>query len=138
MNKIYLLILSLLFAACTSTPTTDGLKVKEKALKEGQLPLELFFRNPVAKDVVISPDGKRLASLQPYKGRMNVFVKKVEDTEWINITKIEDRDIASLQWKGSDTLLFAKDFGGDENFHLFAVDLEGKNLRDLTPFQNTR
>lgn len=138
MNKLSLLILSLLFSACASTPSTDGIKVKEKALKEGQLPLELFFRNPVAKDVVISPDGKLLASLQPYKGRMNVFVKKVEDTDWINITKIDDRDITSLQWKGSDTLLFSKDFGGDENFHLFAVDLEGKNLRDLTPFQHTR
>lgn len=138
MNKLSLVILSFLLTACSSTPTTDGIKVKEKALKEGQLPLELFFRNPVAKDVVISPDGKCLASLQPYKGRMNVFVKKVEDTDWINVTKIEDRDIASLQWKGNDTLLFAKDFGGDENFHLFAVDVEGKNLRDLTPFQNTR
>lgn len=126
----------LVVTACSSF-STDGVKSRERALKPGELPLELFFRNPVARDVVVSPDGQWLASLQPYKGRMNVFVKKLSDVEWVNITKIEDRDIASLQWK-NQTLLFTKDFGGDENFHLFAVEKDGQNLRELTPYANTR
>ncbi len=140
MQKIYLFIVCVLLAACTTactSSTADGLKAREKILKPGQLPLELFFRNPVARDVVVSPDGQMLASLQPYKGRMNVFVKKLNDVEWVNLTKVEDRDIASLQWKGK-TLLFSKDLGGDENFHLFAVEQDGQNFRELTPYPGAK
>jgi dipeptidyl aminopeptidase/acylaminoacyl peptidase len=128
----------LTFSLLSCVTQTNGLKPKEKVLKEGQLPLELFFRNPVAKDVVISPDGKKLAALQPLKGRMNVFVRDVGQIEWRALTKIEDRDIASLQWKDNETLLFSKDEGGDENFHLYAVKDSNGELRNLTPFQKTK
>lgn len=41
-------------------------------------------------------------------------------------------------WKGNDTLLFSKDFGGDENFHVFSVSLESKEIKDLTPTKDER
>ncbi len=134
----WILFLGVFTVFACSTPSTNGLKIKDKTLKEGQLPLEVFFRNPVARNVVVSPDGKKIASLQPFKGRMNVFVKNIDQVEWINVTKMDDRDIAMLSWKGNDTLLFSKDFGGDENFHLFSVGLDGQGLRDLTPTAKTR
>ena len=31
-----------------------------------------------------------------------------------------------------------KDAGGDENFHLYAVDLKKGDLKDLTPFDGVR
>lgn len=113
-------------------------KPKAKPLKEGQLALELFFRNPVAKNVVVSPNGKRLASLQPLKGRMNVFVRNIDKNEWQSITAMDDRDVAFVNWKDDNTLIFSRDFGGDENFHLFSVTADGQNLRDLTPYNKTR
>lgn len=135
MRNLALFSLCFFLASCASTHKTPS---QEKPLKEGQLPMELFFRNPVAKDLVVSPDGQMLASLQPFKGRMNVFVKNKDQMEWQNITKIDDRDIASLFWKNNQTLLFLKDDGGDENFHLYSVDVSGNDLRDLTPFNNVR
>jgi dipeptidyl aminopeptidase/acylaminoacyl peptidase len=54
------------------------------------------------------------------------------------ITSITDRDLLGYFWKGNDRLLFLKDFGGDENFHLFAADREGSVMKDLTPFEGTR
>ena len=30
------------------------------------------------------------------------------------------------------------DKGGDENYHLFAVDLDGSNEMDLTPFEGVK
>ncbi len=113
-------------------------KAKVKPLKDGQLALELFFRNPVAKNVVISPDGKRLASLQPMKGRMNVFVCDLDKKDWKSITAMDDRDVVSVSWKDNNTLIFSRDFNGDENFHLFSVSADGQNLRDLTPYNKTR
>jgi len=120
--------------------STKGDLDETKPLKEGQLPLEMFFRNPVARNVVMSPDGTKLASLQPYKDRMNVYIRNVADTgkEWQLITNVTDRDIASMFWKGNDTILFTKDFGGDENFHLFSVNVTKKDWKDLTNYKETR
>ena len=38
-------------------------------------------------------------------------------------------------WKGDDTLLYVKDFGGDENFHVVAVDV---NQRDVMTARSRR
>src|SRR5690606_37922394 len=48
------------------------------------------------------------------------------------------RDIAEYYWKGSDILLYAKDFEGDENFHVVAVDVNSAAVSDLTPYPDTR
>src|SRR5262249_48620968 len=37
-----------------------------------------------------------------------------------------------------DTLLYSQDHDGDENFHIYAVNVETAKVRDLTPFKGTR
>ena len=36
------------------------------------------------------------------------------------------------------TIVYLQDFGGDENFHLYSVDIESDLIEDLTPFPNVR
>jgi dipeptidyl aminopeptidase/acylaminoacyl peptidase len=103
-----------------------------------QIPLRDFFRNPQAAGFSISPNGKYLALLQPWSNRLNVWVQPVEGGEAKRLTAITDRDIRGVSWKGNDVLLFVKDNGGDENYHLHAVDRDGGNERDLTPFEGVR
>jgi dipeptidyl aminopeptidase/acylaminoacyl peptidase len=103
-----------------------------------QIPLRDFFRNPEAAGFSISPNGKYLALLRPWNNRLNVWVQPVEGGEAKRLTSITDRDIRGVSWKGNDVLLFAKDNGGDENYHLHAVDRDGANERDLTPFEGVR
>jgi dipeptidyl aminopeptidase/acylaminoacyl peptidase len=103
-----------------------------------QIPLRDFFRNPEAAGFSISPNGKYLALLRPWNNRLNVWVQPVEGGEAKRLTSITDRDIRGVSWKGNDVLLFAKDNGGDENYHLHAVDRDGGNERDLTPFEGVR
>jgi dipeptidyl aminopeptidase/acylaminoacyl peptidase len=132
MRQIILSMLTLvLVAGCSSSK-------ENLAGKNGEIPLEAFFKNPVASNVVISPNGEKLAALQPLKGRMNVFVKDKDGKEWVAVTKIDDRDIAAMFWKNDDTLLFLKDFSGDENFHIFSVQLKTKEVKDLTPYPKVR
>ena len=38
------------------------------------------------------------------------------------LTRESARDISNYFWKGGSTMLYQKDFGGDENFHVVAVD----------------
>jgi dipeptidyl aminopeptidase/acylaminoacyl peptidase len=74
----------------------------------------------------------------PYKNRMNIFIQKLGSADTKRLTSNEDRDIWQYDWKGSSRLVYLQDSGGDENFHLFAVEMSGGNPVDLTPFEEVR
>jgi dipeptidyl aminopeptidase/acylaminoacyl peptidase len=102
------------------------------------IPLTDFFRNPQGVSFALSPDGKSLASLRPWNDRLNVFIEAASGGESTRLTNVTDRDLAGVDWKGDDILLYTRDEAGDENFHVHAVDRDGKNDRDLTPFPGVR
>lgn len=94
-----------------------------------------FFRNPEKTSFELSPGGEYLAFMQPWENRMNVFVQKIDsDREPARVTSAKERNIAGFAWKTDDRLIFVQDTGGDENYHLYAVDADGSNTKDLTPF----
>ncbi len=106
-----------------------------------RIPLRDFFRNPEKAVYRISPDGHFVSHTESYERRMNVFVEPrdaIGQGKAIRVTSETTRDITSYGWKNNTTLIYTRDFDGDENFHLFAVDKEGTNARDLTPFPGVR
>ena len=104
-----------------------------------RISLEDFFRNPALNLVRVSPDGQTLALLKSWKNRMNVFVMPRSNPSAIKqLTFIKDRDIGNVEWKGNDFLLFQKDTDGDENEHVFAVNVKTLDTRDLTPIRGVK
>lgn len=97
-----------------------------------RIPLRDFFRNPERAGFALSQDGRYLSWLQPYRKRQNVYVRSLAGGRARRVTGETARDLAGYFWKG-DRILYEKDFGGDENYHLVSVGLDGKGLRDLTP-----
>ena len=107
--------------------------------KQGFIPLQDFFKNSEIVQVRMSPNGKYLAYLKPYKKRMNIYVKTIGVTNSEKrLTNQTDQNIASFFWKEDDTLIFGRDFSGDENTQFFRVSAEGKDERSLTPFKGVR
>lgn len=102
------------------------------------IPLEDFFRNPEKSSFNMSPDGKYISYMAPYESRMNIFVQRAGSNKASRLTSETDRDIAGYYWANNTRLLFLKDSGGDENFALYGVDFNGKNLKCLTCFENVR
>lgn len=102
-----------------------------------QVPLRDFFKNPEQVGHQVSPDGKYLSWAAPYERRMNVFVRPLAGAAATRVTSETARDINSYFWKG-DRIVYVKDFGGDENFHVVSVDLKGGDLKDLTPGEKVR
>ena len=102
-----------------------------------QVPLRDFFKNPQEAGHQISPDGKYLSWLAPFERRMNVFVKPINGGDVKRVTGETARDIGGYFWKG-ERILYVKDFGGDENFHVVSVNLKGEDLKDLTPGEKIR
>ena len=103
-----------------------------------KIPLRDFFKNPVSRGYLLSPDGKTLSYLAPWETRMNVWIRPTSGGEAKRITSDKDRDIRSYLWKGNQFVVYAQDNKGDENFHLMRVDLKSGEVKDLTPFPKVR
>jgi dipeptidyl aminopeptidase/acylaminoacyl peptidase len=103
------------------------------------IPREVLFGNPERSSVGISPDGSMLAFRAPVDGVMNAWVQPVDGGEARALTSFSDRPISGLNWSwNSEQLLFSKDAGGDENFHVYVVDVAGGESRDLTDIDGVR
>lgn len=98
------------------------------------LPMKDFFRNFETTRFAISPDGTKLAFMKPWQQRMNIFVRDLSTGKETQVTHESVDSITGYLWKGSDTILFFKDSGGDENDHLWRVSVASGNALDLTPF----
>ena len=95
----------------------------------GQMPdlidRELFFGNPEYSGAQISPDGKYISFIRPYKDTMNVWVKGVSEpfSAARPLTADTARPVRNYFWsKDGKYILFVQDKGGDENFNVYAVN----------------
>jgi len=102
------------------------------------IPMSDFFRNPEKASFQLSPNGQYLAFMQPWKHRMNVYIQKIGTEKVTRITIAIKRDIAGYFWANNKRIAFVQDKAGDENFKLYAVDIDGSNFKELTPFDRVR
>jgi dipeptidyl aminopeptidase/acylaminoacyl peptidase len=102
------------------------------------IPMKDFFRNPTKVAYILSPNGEYLAFMQPWESRLNLFVEKIGSGKATRVTSAKERDIAGYAWKGDNRLVYIQDTGGDENYRLYAVGIDGSNPKDLTPFEKVR
>jgi len=102
------------------------------------IPLRDFFRNPETTGYEVSPSGELIGFLKPVDHRLNVWVQPKSGGEAKQITNVKDRDIRGFFWKGDKYVLYLKDNGGDENYHLYVAQSDGSGSRDLTPFEGVR
>jgi len=117
------------------SPSIFNLRTMDTTIIKQLVPLKDFFRNSEKTRYTLSPNGEYLAYLAPYKNRMNIHVQKIGSDKTLRLTGVEDRDLAGYFWATNDRILYVRDFDGDENFHVFGVDINGGNDKDLTPFE---
>lgn len=102
------------------------------------IPMRDFFRNPTKTNYQLSPDGQTLAFMQPWQDRLNIHVQKIGSETVTRVTAATERDIAGYMWANNERLVFVQDKGGDENFKLYAVNLDGSDQKTLTPFDSVQ
>ncbi len=113
-------------------------KIQFKSAPVKEIPLRDFFKNPEKTGYSISPNGKYIAYLGPYENRLNIFVQGTGSDISTRVTHVTERDITNYFWGNDNTILYVRDKDGDENFHLYSVNKEGDNDKDLTPFEGAR
>jgi dipeptidyl aminopeptidase/acylaminoacyl peptidase len=101
---------------------------------------EILFGNPERTSPQLSSDGKYLAYLAPDdKNVLQVWLRTVGQEDDRIITADKKRGIRIFFWTyNADQLIYMQDADGDENFHLYSVNIESNIVRDLTPFQGVK
>lgn len=117
-----------------------GLPPAHAGEADSLIPRELFFGNPERFRGRISPDGDKISYVAPVEGVPNVWVGPAGNLDAARpVTDDRSRGIRLYYWSASnDFLLYNRDTGGDENDHVFSVDLRSGGIRDLTPFAGAR
>lgn len=135
--------------------TTFGLATAVMAQSEthDQLPplidLEIFFGDPEIAGAQISPDGQFISFLKPYRDVINIWVKEIDASfeEARPVTADSLRPVTGYFWsRDSKMILYVQDKGGDENYHIYAVDPQAPAAEktgvpdplDLTPIDGIR
>ena len=128
--RLVIPVAALMLAACAETRETP------------LIPLGHFFDNPEIAGAQISPDGEWLSYLKPYQGKLNIYIRRFGSEEERLITTDTVRPVRGYFWAiDASRLLYVQDKGGDENWHVYSVPLEGSGTpeaRDLTPYEGVR
>jgi dipeptidyl aminopeptidase/acylaminoacyl peptidase len=99
------------------------------------IPRDVLFGNPDKAMARMSHDAKRLAYLAPVDDVLNIFVGPLSDPSAAKpVTNEKDRPIEGYFWAYTNKhILYSKDDKGDENFHVYAVNLDTGETNDITP-----
>jgi dipeptidyl aminopeptidase/acylaminoacyl peptidase len=104
------------------------------------IPRSALFGNPEKTQGRVSPDGKYISFIAPRDGVLNVWLAERGKLDAARvITNDTKRGIRQHFWAYDNKhILFLQDVGGDENFHLYSVDVVSGAQKDLTPFKDVR
>jgi dipeptidyl aminopeptidase/acylaminoacyl peptidase len=107
---------------------------------------ELFFGDPEISGAQISPDGKHISFIKPFRNVRNIWVKDraaaFDDAR--PLTADTTRPVTSYFWSVDGRyILYVQDKGGDENYRIYSVDPKGMGdpvppANDLTPMEKVR
>src|SRR5918996_6580423 len=117
----------LLRAQAIQTATVSG-GAEELPYLDALPPLidrEIFFGNPEISGGQLSPDGRWVSFVKPLEGIRNIWVKAIDEPFEAARPMTADslRPVQGYFWsRDSKVILFAQDQGGNENFHVYAVD----------------
>ncbi len=104
------------------------------------VPREVFLGNPVKTQARISPDATRLTYIAPSETNvLNVWLRTIGKNDDRMVTNDAKRGIRNHFWaEDGKHVLYIQDVNGNENFHLYSVDLATNDVKDLTPHEGVR
>ncbi len=146
MGQTYPLVLTKFVETLPGTPalvSSDEALKAVLALDKGTYKYKVadYFAKPKASSFSLSPNGKYMSYMENDASgnkKRHVYIKEIA-TGKVNLA-IEEKDelIKDYGWINNERLFYAMDKGGDENFHVYGVDIDGSNAKDLTPYDGVK
>jgi dipeptidyl aminopeptidase/acylaminoacyl peptidase len=103
------------------------------------IPRQVLFGNPEKAYPQLSPDGQTIAYLAPVDSVLNVWLMDRSGSDSRQLTFDSDRGVVDYMWaEDGRHILYMQDMDGDENTHVFRVNLGTGEVADLTPFEGAK
>ncbi|GHT03971.1 peptidase [Bacteroidia bacterium] len=121
----------------TSLPSSEQELAALTAFDKGDFKykVEDYFSRPKASSFQLSPNGKYMSYMEKDENnKRHVYVKELATGKSQRIIEEKDELIRGYGWINDDRLVYVMDNGGNENYHIFATNVDGTNALDLTPF----
>ena len=101
------------------------------------IPRKAFFGNPEKARPRLSHDGKLLAYVAPLEGVLNVFVGPADKPDAAKpVTHDKHRGVTAYSWAYTNQhIVYTQDKNGDEDNHVYSINLSSGEIRDLTPIE---
>ncbi len=125
----------------TALPSSDEELAKLAAKAEGNFKYTVadYFKTPEVFSFKLSPDGKYLSYMKRREtGERDVYLKNTETQKESLLIKQEEDLIRGFFWANENRILYLQDKGGNENYHLFGIDVDGSNKNELTPYEGVK
>ncbi len=101
--------------------------------------VEDYFAKPNTSAFQLSPNGKYISYREKDdKNKRHVMVKEVATGKVVRAIEEKDELIRGMGWINDERLVYVMDQGGNENYHLYAINIDGSSNIDLTPFDDVQ
>lgn len=129
--------------------TKTGLDAKDLQSSEAQLKaiadldkgfykysVEDFMETPNESSFQYSPNGSYLSYMKiDSSGKNHLYTKNTLNGSVTKVLEEKEQLIKGYSWINDSRILYAMDKNGDEKTHIYAVNLDGTNNVDLTPYE---
>jgi dipeptidyl aminopeptidase/acylaminoacyl peptidase len=135
-----ILILGTLFAIILVLSKQYIDKVNSNMSEKQLIPRAVLFGNPDRVGIKISPDGNNTTYIAPLNGVLNIFLAKENKLDQAKtITNDTHRGIREYAWSYDNKhVIYSQDKDGDENDHLFSINIDSGEIVELTPFKGAK
>jgi len=103
------------------------------------IPRSVLFGNPERMGPQLSPDGEQIAYIAPVDSVLNLWVMNADGSEARQLTYDTNRGVTNYFWAESGIdILYMQDQAGEENTHVYRLNVETEEVSDLTPFEDVK
>jgi dipeptidyl aminopeptidase/acylaminoacyl peptidase len=134
----------LMFAGCGEEQPVEDIDVPIEHHVQSQgagslIPRNVLFGNPENMAPQLSPDGDRIAFIAPAEGVLNLWVMNIDGTGRRQLTFDDNRGVFRYFWaENGQQILYMQDEAGEENTHVYLLDVDSGDLTDLTPYDGVK
>jgi dipeptidyl aminopeptidase/acylaminoacyl peptidase len=125
----------------TSLPSTED-ELEALAAKETgnyKYSVSDYFAKPASSSFQLSPEGTYMSYREKDENLKNhVYVKNIKTDEVKRVVTEGEELVRGYGWANDNRLIYIMDKGGNEDYHLFAVNVDGSNEKELTPYEGVK
>lgn len=103
-----------------------------------QIPISDFFETPEKTLFKISPDGKFVSYLKPYKDKQNIYIKSLATGAEQMATAYTDDPVRDYSWTFNNQIVFTQDIIVNDEFRVFTLDVATLKIKNLLTLNKVR